>query len=246
MQSNDMSAAFEAALENEPPVGDPTDAVFGKARRIVRRQQGFAALGGLATAATVAVAVLAVSAGGNGIEKPSGFAPAATSSSGAPTVTAKPNGPIPIKSGKELLRSLKILLPSGDKISKTETQDGYAGLVLTDSHGSNRISLNVQNAAGGGVSDLYDCAKRKPFKTTSCQVEQHADGTVVLSTYGPDDNMNPGVKQRLVDVLYLDGTRVVISIWNADDYKRGAVLRHGTILSLAQLETIALSPQFHS
>jgi hypothetical protein len=143
----------------------------------------------------------------------------------------------------DVLDTLTRLLPPGASRRDTETQPGYAGITVVDSLGTTRIDVNVQLEAVGVASSL-DCGVRHLPAATECNVVTQADGTVMLTSEGPNIEGPTSIRELDVDVLYPDGRRVVFGEWNAADEKRGSVTRRVPLLTLDQLVTLATAPDW--
>ncbi|MFD4246665.1 hypothetical protein ACFWP3_34465 [Streptomyces sp. NPDC058525] len=142
---------------------------------------------------------------------------------------ADPAAPLRERRVEAALKSL--LTPYGIAILSQGGQEGHGYAVLDDGQGKSLVQLSVQwtdNTAaftalfsGAGVTTL-------------------PDGTRVRITQGPAEK-GKGVVEWSVDTLREDGLRVRVSGFNTAN-QSGTATRAAPVLSLAQLQEIALAP----
>ncbi|GID94183.1 hypothetical protein ACFQFC_08920 [Amorphoplanes digitatis] len=240
---HDLKGLLEQATSHEPPPGAGPAEVFGRARSMQRRRRVGAGVAGAATLGVLLVVAVAARPGpAAGPDPEGGVAPAAPApSTGAPS----PGTPATV------LETLRTLLPPGAKTRDHESDDGFAGLVITDPAGRTTVEVNVQphftelgKASAAQLLDRYDCAKRTDPDGTECTATS-TGGVRIVSIDGPAEEPSPaGVVRRQVDVLGPDGLRVVVTAWNAVEVKDGPATRSAPALTGAELREIATSERW--
>ena len=254
MSDNDLLSAFNLAVADEPPCERGPEQVFLQAGRIRTRQRLAVTVGGAASVVVVLGLVLA--AGAYGLPGRGGSASLSVGApAGQPSSKPSPSPTPSIHAEKmippaEMLAILKSLLPPGDTTSEDVSQPGFGSVVLKDTKGRSTVEVNVQpnfdrspKPGSPPAAGYYSCATRSMAAGTTCTAVTLPDGTLVLTTDGPNDEPgNPHATERVVDTLSPNGLRVCVEEWNAVDVKRGTVTRPTPTLTLAQLQAIALNP----
>ncbi|WP_367321080.1 hypothetical protein [Streptomyces sp. HUAS ZL42] len=144
--------------------------------------------------------------------------------------TATPSAPVAITGARTTLLEL---LPKGlDVMARSSDDTDFAYAVVDDGKGRSLVQVNVQ-------ANMLDVAGEL-FGEGS---ETLADGTRVAVRQGPGDKGVAGVVMWTVDTMRADGRRVVISAFNSGT-QHDAATRKTPALTIEQLRTIALSPQW--
>ncbi|MFF9621738.1 hypothetical protein [Streptomyces griseosporeus] len=139
----------------------------------------------------------------------------------------------PEQPGAPVRSTLQALLPKGlDVVGRSGNEAGFGYLVVDDGKGASLVQVNVQTGMGGDAKSLFDSGD-----------ETLPDGTRVAVHQGPGEKGGEGVVMWTVDTLRPDGRRVVISAFNSGT-QHDAATRETPALTIAQMRTIALSPQW--
>ncbi len=140
MQDNDVRTVLGLAVADEPPCAAGPEQVFQQAGRMRNRQWLTVSLSGVGAVAVVLAVALAVGTGGH----PGQASSTPGLQAGAPGVPSPSPSREVVQVPAEVLSTLESLLPAGLTFSAQDSQQGYAGLVATDSAGKVRIEINVQ------------------------------------------------------------------------------------------------------
>lgn len=124
------------------------------------------------------------------------------------------------------------LLPEGLTVSdRTDSQDGFASVVVDDGRGRTLVQINVQPDMGGVADELYGDATTLP------------DGTLLATTQQPGEKGGAGVVWWTADTMRPDGLRVVVSAFNSGAQSTPAT-RPEPALTMEQLTAVATSPEW--
>ncbi|WP_147312275.1 hypothetical protein [Thermomonospora umbrina] len=148
--------------------------------------------------------------------------------------------------GDRILAGLRRLLPKGAEITHPDVSDGYVSLILKDSRGGTSVGLNVQDfrRPDGKAEKQPSCAQRlsdQPDEAT-CVEETLPDGTMIWIEEQPAEVVASGVINRIVEVMYPNGRRVVARAANGLSPKSGPQTRDTPALSLEQIKRIVTDP----
>lgn len=139
----------------------------------------------------------------------------------------------PEQPGAPVRSTLQTLLPKGlNVIHRSSNEAGFGYLVVDDGKGASLVQVNVQTGMSEDAGDLFGSGS-----------ETLPDGTRVAVHQGPGEKGGEGVVMWTVDTLRTDGRRVVISAFNSGT-QHDAATRETPALTIAQMRTIALSPQW--
>ena len=135
-------------------------------------------------------------------------------------------------SSRNVTAVLTGLLPKGVKVVTPGQVEGteFGYVVVDDGHGKSLVQVNVQ-------SNMGDMASTEAFSGA----ETLGDGTLVAERKSGGDKGVTGQAMWTVDTLRTDGSRVVISAFNAGT-QHEAPTRQTPALSMKQLRAIALDP----
>ncbi|MDX2514824.1 hypothetical protein PV355_06645 [Streptomyces stelliscabiei] len=131
--------------------------------------------------------------------------------------------------GKEIARTLAVLLPAGLRARRPAGAEGFGHVVVDDGRGESLVAANVQRWKPG------DDRMAKVFEKSTTL----PDGTRVRSAKEPSAHGGKGAVEWSVDILRDDGLRVVVMAVNARGYGVSAS-RTEPALTLRQLRRIAL------
>lgn len=177
--------------------------------------------------------------------------------SGAATTSGKPSSlpptsgprpqtpPPPLIPGSTMLATLLSLLPPGTHVvSKEGRFDDTARAVLSDSQGRVLLMVGIGTLTDYSLAqEVFTCATRGLPTGTQCTAWTQPDGARVIATDGPDEDQNVRkIRQREVDVLTPDGSRITLDQYNSEQDKAGPVSRPALLLTLHEMQTIALDP----
>ena len=253
MDDLDLRRVLSAAVADEPPLQRSPDDVLAAARRIlIVRTTG--AWAGAALVAAVLVASVAIvgktPAGQPDAQAGAGGTAGAATASGKPsslppTSGPGPQAPPPLVRGSTMLATLLSLLPPGTPIvSKDGRFDDTARAVLSDSQGRVLLLVGIGTLTDGSLAhEVFTCTTRGLPAGTQCEAWTRPDGTRVIATDGPNEDKNVRkIRQREVDVLTPDGSRITLDQFNSEQDKAGPVSRPALLLTLDEMQTIALNP----
>ncbi|MFF7214983.1 hypothetical protein ACFZAU_31315 [Streptomyces sp. NPDC008238] len=137
-------------------------------------------------------------------------------------------------SGKEILKRLKAVMPSGLKITEPVAEDGYAHITVDDGHGATLVEVNVQH---------WDPEQTAALRFTD--PKKLPDGTEVQTRQGPGDKGGAGIRQWIADTVRPDGLRVVVAELNSGGYHRPPT-RSAPALTMDQLVAAATDSRWNS
>jgi hypothetical protein len=159
--------------------------------------------------------------------------------------TTGPQGPG--VSGAEVLANVRALLPAGVSVSGTSTQDGYAEMVLTDSHGSGFLTASVVERATAQVTPVKpgDKTGGRTLAEQFAHATVLADGSKLLITQRPSEKGPAGVLEWTATLLTSKGDEVFLNEYNDKAYQT-PVSRATPVLTIAQLKQVITSPVWNT
>ncbi|WP_329266785.1 hypothetical protein [Streptomyces pseudovenezuelae] len=224
-------------------------AVRGRRKRFVRRA---AVAGGTASVVLACV-------GGALVLRPGGTATEAVPSSPTASAEPKPSATAPPATAKQMIGTLKKLLPKGDFSEErgrgTEPTDDlkvaapYAGLVFDDGHGAAAVEVSVGRVQPGSTEarQATQCPDRVYTPYDACRTSRLADSSVVtvLQRYEyPDRRVD--TKLWTAELVTPTGQHISVSEWNAAAEKDKPVTRTDPPLDPAQLTRLAAAKEWRA
>ncbi|MEF9906048.1 hypothetical protein [Streptomyces sp. P9-A2] len=244
-----LSAALHDAGDTfEADRGTLTDVGLTRGRRIRARRRA-AVLGGAAGIAFVGVGGALLLPGGNG-----GGEDGRTSAvSGSEVTAGAQDTPAPI-SGKELIRTLKGLLPdgrfSGEEGRGTDSSLGpFAKVVYDDGEGPAAVGVGLQRVKPGGsqAREATLCPDKVLTPYDSCATSVLADGSKFMMLKGYlDPDRRTDTRGWSAVLVTPQGQMISAGEWNSAAEKGEPVSRPAPPLSASQLEELATAPQWRA
>jgi len=152
--------------------------------------------------------------------------------------SASPSSLISGPSAAQMRSALEAVLPKTGTLSNWDVSEALARVTYDDGHGKSMVEVNSQENMSAYVSGIMGCAGEPGY----CQASTLADGTKVKVTEQAPEKAGTAEVWE-VDTLRPDGHRV--SAKEANSYAdSGPVTRPQPPFTLAQLQTIALSPRW--
>ncbi|GAA2779664.1 hypothetical protein GCM10010441_00410 [Kitasatospora paracochleata] len=169
------------------------------------------------------------------------------------TVGPAASGPA-AREDRDLVTLLAERLPAGTVVRRSEgTSYGpgsvpvayqRAELSIDDGHGAGQVQLTVSRRSGGGSDPGKIRCPQSDSPKEICTSVTRPDGSILVSAeIAPPDN-DP-LRSRTVSLLTPDGLVVVLDAANFADSQKQDITRPEPVLTLDQLQALALDPIWH-